>query len=176
MQGKPSVVTSSHQEESHSSPLSVDFHTEEQRGGFPQQKQSAEVGFQTSPIRVLEDLPETASLAHTGYFCNQRESSDYQVHDLGAGLQGNDNQCPGLLLGSSNLVIPPGPSHSSSTRGGSKAADLGNSDLSRVEGSNVEPQLVELRTEMAPIQLPAVADCLKLPNGSKEELPNMDPL
>ena len=95
MQGKPSVVTSSHQEESHSSPLSVDFHTEEQRGGFPQQKQSAEVGFQTSPVRVLEDLPETASLAHTGYFHNQRESSDYQVHDLGAGLQGNGNQCPG---------------------------------------------------------------------------------
>ena len=95
MQGKPCVVTSSHQEESHSSPLSVDFHTEEQRGGFPQQKQSAEVGFQTSPVRVLEDLPETASLAHTGYFRNQRESSDYQVHDLGAGLQGNGNQCPG---------------------------------------------------------------------------------
>ena len=88
-------MTSSHQEESHSSPLSVDFHTDEQRGGFPQQKQTAEVEFQTSPIRVLEDLPETASLAHTGYFRNQRESSDYQVHDLGAGLQGNGNQCPG---------------------------------------------------------------------------------
>ena len=73
MQEKPSVVTSSHQEESHSSPLSVDFHTEEQRGGFPQQTQSAEVGFQTSPIIVLKDLLETASLAHTGCFSVQRE-------------------------------------------------------------------------------------------------------
>ena len=34
------------------------------------------------------------------------------------------------------------------------------------------PQLVELRTEMAPIHLPAVADCLKFPKGSMEELPN----
>ena len=135
LEGSPSLQ--GHQEEPHHSPPSVAFHIGEHRGGFPQQTQTAEVEFQTSPVRVLEDLPETASLAHTGYFHNQRESSDYQVHDLGAGLQGNGNQCPGLLLGSSNLVIPPGPSHSSSTRGGSKAADLGNSDLSRVEGSNM---------------------------------------
>ena len=38
------------------------------------------------------------------------------------------------------------------------------------------PQLVELRTEMAPIHEPAVADCLKCPRGSMEELPNLDPL
>ena len=38
------------------------------------------------------------------------------------------------------------------------------------------PQLVELRTEMAPIQLPAAANCLRLPKGSTEELPNLDPL
>ena len=137
MQGKPSVVTSSHQEESHSSPLSVDFHTEEQRGGFPQPTHTAEVGFQTSPIRVLEDLPETASLAHTGCFRIQRELSDSQEHDLGAGLQGNGNQCPGLLLGSRNLDIPPVPPHSSSTGGGSRAADNGDSDLSGVEGRNM---------------------------------------
>ena len=38
------------------------------------------------------------------------------------------------------------------------------------------PQLVELRTEMAPIRLPVAADCLKFPKGSTEELPNLDPL
>ena len=38
------------------------------------------------------------------------------------------------------------------------------------------PQLVKLRTEMAPICLPAAADCLKFPKGSMEELPNLDPL
>ena len=37
-------------------------------------------------------------------------------------------------------------------------------------------QLVKLRTEMAPICLPAVAVCLKFPKGSMEELPNLDPL
>ena len=38
------------------------------------------------------------------------------------------------------------------------------------------PQLVELRTKMAPICLPAAADCLKFCRGSTEELPNLDPL
>ena len=38
------------------------------------------------------------------------------------------------------------------------------------------PQLVKLRTELAPICLPAAADCLKFGKGSKEELPNLDPL
>ena len=38
------------------------------------------------------------------------------------------------------------------------------------------PQLVELRTELAPIRLPAAADYLKFHKGSKEELPNLDPL
>ena len=38
------------------------------------------------------------------------------------------------------------------------------------------PQLVELRTETAPVRLPAAADCLKLPKGSTEELPRLDPL
>ena len=36
------------------------------------------------------------------------------------------------------------------------------------------PQLVKLRTGMAPIQLPAAVDCLKFPKGSMEELPNLD--
>merc|ERR1712089_24487 len=38
------------------------------------------------------------------------------------------------------------------------------------------PQLVKLRTEMAPIHLPAALDCLKFPKGSTDELPNLDPL
>ena len=33
-----------------------------------------------------------------------------------------------------------------------------------------------LRTESAPIHLPAASDCLKFYKGSKEQLPNMDPL
>ena len=169
-------MAASHQEEAHNSPPSVDLHPREHGGGFPQQTQTAEVGLQTSPERVSEGLPETASLAHAGCVRIQQESPNTQVHDLGGRLQGNGNQCPGLLLGSSNLVVPPGPSHSSSTGEGFRAADRGDSDLSGVDRSNVVPQLVDLRTEMAPIRLPAAADCLRLPRGSTEELPNLDPL
>ena len=43
-------------------------------------------------------------------------------------------------------------------------------------GATWWPQLVELRTKMALIRLPAAADCLKFHKGSKEELPNLDPL
>ena len=95
------------------------------------------MGLQTNLIRVSEDLPETIGLTHTGCLCIQRESSDSQVHDLGARLQGNGNQCPGLLLGSSNLVVPPSPPHSSSSGGGFRATDLFDSDLSGVDRSNV---------------------------------------
>ena len=40
-------------------------------------------------------------------------------------------------MGSGNLVVPSGPPHSSSTGGGSRAVDRGDSDLSRVDRSNV---------------------------------------
>ena len=46
----------------------------------------------------------------------------------------------------------------------------------RWKGAMWLPQLVKLRMEMAPIQLPAAVDCLRLPRGSIEELPNLDPL
>ena len=55
VQGEPSVVVTSHQEEHHHSLSSVAFHIGEHRGRFPQQIQTAEVGLQTSIIRVLED-------------------------------------------------------------------------------------------------------------------------
>ena len=61
--------------------------------------------FKLSPS-VLEDLLETTSLAHPGCLRVQWESSGSQVHDLGAKFQVNSNRCPGLLLGSSNLVFP----------------------------------------------------------------------
>ena len=131
----------SHQEEPHSSPPSVDFHTGEHRGGYLQQTYAVEVGFQTSPIRVLEDLPEPAGLAHTRRLHIQQESSGSKVHDLGARPQGNGNQCPGLLFGSNNLVIPPGAPQSSCTGGGFTAADRGNSDISGVGLSNVVASL-----------------------------------
>ena len=38
------------------------------------------------------------------------------------------------------------------------------------------PKLVELRTEIATIQLPSAADCLRFPRGITEELTNLDPL
>ena len=44
------------------------------------------------------------------------------------------------------------------------------------EGAIWWPQLVELRTEMAAIRLPAAEDCFKFPKGSTEELPKLDPL
>ena len=118
VQGEPSVVVSSHQEESHSSPPFVDFHIGEHRTGFPQQRWD----FKLSPS-VLEDLLETTSLAHPGCLRVQWESSGSQVHDLGAKFQVNSNRCPVLLLGSSNPVFPTGSPHSSSTRGGSRAAN-----------------------------------------------------
>ena len=74
------------------------------------------------------------------------------------------------------MIVPPGPSLSSSTGEGLTAADHGDSDLYRVDRSNVVVSVVELRTELAPICLPAAADCLKFCKGSKEELPNLDPL
>ena len=43
-------------------------------------------------------------------------------------------------------------------------------------GATWWPQLVKLRTKLAPIRLSAAADCLKFHKGSKEELPNLDPL
>ena len=43
-------------------------------------------------------------------------------------------------------------------------------------GATWWPQLVKLRTEMAPIWMLAAADCLKFPKGITEELPNLDPL
>ena len=99
-------------------------------------------------------MPETASLAHTGCTRVQQESPDPQVHDLGGGLQGNGNPGPGLLLGSSNHYSPPVP--------------LFPLALERVLEQQIEailicpgwkgamwwPQLVELRTESAPIRLP----------------------
>ena len=174
MQGEPSVI--SHQEESYSSPHSVDFHTGENRGRFPQQTQTAEVWFQTSPIRDSEDFLETANLAYTGGFRVQWELSDSQEHDLGVGLQGNGNQCPGLLLGSRNLDIPPVPPHSSSTGGGSRAADNGDSDLSGVEGRNMVASVDWTKDRMALICLLVAEDWFRFPRRSTEELLNLDPL
>ena len=62
-------------ESSHFSHL-CELHTGEHRGRLPQQTQTAEVGLQTSPIRVSKDLLETASLAHTGCIHIQQESPD----------------------------------------------------------------------------------------------------
>ena len=39
-------------------------------------------------------------------------------------------------------------------------------------GATWWPQLVKLRTEMAPISLPSAVDCLKFPKAITEELPN----
>ena len=94
LQGKLSVMARSHQEEHHYSPPSMVIHKGQHRGRLPQQTQAVEVGFQASPVRVLEDLPETASLAHSECLHIQQESSGSQVHDLGARPQGNGNQCP----------------------------------------------------------------------------------
>ena len=94
VQGEPSVVVTGHQEKHHHSCPSVAFHIGEHRGGFPQQTQTAEVGLQTDLISVLEDLPRISKLAHTGCLHVQGDSSDSQVDDLGAALQGNGNQCP----------------------------------------------------------------------------------
>ena len=66
MQGKPSVVVSRYQEKYHHSPPSVAIHIGKHRGGLPQQTQTAEVGLQTDLIGVLENLPQTSGLAHTG--------------------------------------------------------------------------------------------------------------
>ena len=56
---------------------------------------------------------------------------------LGRRPQGSCNQHPRLQLGSDNLVVSPGPPHSSSTGGGSRAAGHGNFDLSGVDRSSM---------------------------------------
>ena len=121
--------------EYHNSPPSGVINKGGYRCRLSQQTLSDEVGLQISPIRVSEGLPPTASLAHTG--CVRIQEVSPNSHDLGGGHQGNGNQCPGLLLRSSNLVVPPSPPHSSSSRGGFRATDQGNSDLSGVDRSNV---------------------------------------
>ena len=176
MQGKPSVVASSHQEKHHHSPASVAIHIGEHRGGLPQRTQTAEVGLQTDLIRVLEGLPHISSLAHTRCLHIQRESSDSQVHDLGARLQGNGNQHLGFLLRSCNLIVPFGPSLSYSTGEGLTAADHGDSDLSGVDRSNVVVLAGQTEDRIGSNILPTAADYLKFHKGSKEELPNLDPL
>ena len=72
VQGEPSVVVTSHQEEHHHSLPSVAFHIGEHRGRFPQQTQTAEVGLQTDLIRVSEGLLQISSLAYTGCLRIQR--------------------------------------------------------------------------------------------------------
>ena len=52
MQGEPSVVARSHQQEYHNSPPSVVSLIGQRRGGLPQQTQSTEVGLQVNLIRV----------------------------------------------------------------------------------------------------------------------------
>ena len=89
MQGEPSVVARSHEEEYHNSPPSVVIHNRKHRGRLSQQTQTAEVGLQADLIRVLEDLLQTSSLAHTGRLRIQGESSNFQVHDLGKRPQGH---------------------------------------------------------------------------------------
>ena len=54
----------------------MDFYSGEHRGRFPQQTQIAVVGFQTSPVRVSEDIPETASLATLDAFAS---SGSHQI-------------------------------------------------------------------------------------------------
>ena len=76
-------------------------------------------------------------MAHTRCLCIQQESSGSQVHDYRARPKCNDNQCPGLLLGSSNLVTLPSSPHSPRTGEGSRAVDQVDSDLSRVGRINV---------------------------------------
>ena len=127
----------SHQQEYHNSPASVVCFRSQHRSGLPQQTQTAEVGLQADLIRVSEDLPQAASVAHTGCFRFQGDSSNNQVHDLESRPPHSGNQRPRLLLGSGDLVVPPGPSHSSSTGEGLTAADHGDSGLPRVDRSNV---------------------------------------
>ena len=74
------------------------------------------------------------------------------------------------------MIVPPSPSLCSSTGEGLTAADHGDFDLSRVDRSQVVVSVVKLRTEMAPICPPTAADYLKFHKGSKEELPNLDPI
>ena len=94
-------------------------------------------GISNQPCKSFGGYTRDCKSGHTGCLRVQRESSDSQVHDLGAGLQGYGNQCPGLLLGSGNKVIPLVPLIFSSTGGSSRAADQGDSDLYGVGGSNV---------------------------------------
>ena len=117
MQERPPVLASSNEEKAHNPISSV----ASLRGSF--QTQSIEMGFQTGQHRVLESLPKAACLAHPTCLCIQGESSGGQVHYQAPKPQGSGSQCSGLPMGSSNLIVNPGPPHSSCTGGGSTAPD-----------------------------------------------------
>ena len=88
--------------------------------------------------------------------------------------QGSCSQCPRLLMGSSNLVILPNLHHSSVIGGHPTTIDWGNSDLPRVDRSNVVASVGHTEIKLAPIQLSLAEDCLTYPKRSTEELPRMD--
>ena len=82
VQGEPSVVVPSHQEERHHFLPSVDFYIGEHRGRFPQQTQTAEVGLQTSLVRVLEDLPQISSNQIPRYMTWEQDSRVMAINVL----------------------------------------------------------------------------------------------
>ena len=95
---------------------------------------------------------------------------------MGTRLQGNSSQRPGLLLGSSNLVVPPIPLIPLALEGVLEQQIEVILICPWWTGAMCWPQLVELRTDLALIRMPAAADCLRFSKGSMEELPNLDPL
>ena len=127
------LVMSSCQERAHYSPTSVDLHTGEHRGRLFSADTVCRGGTALSEFRWI------ARDCKSGPHWMQVSSRSHQIprYDLGGGFQGYGNLCPGLLLGSSNLAIPPGPSHSSGTGEGFRAADRGDFNVSGVKGSNV---------------------------------------
>jgi len=171
VQREPSVVASSHQEKHHHSPPSVAIHIGEHRGGLSQHTKTAEVGLPTDLIRVLEGSPQTSSLAYTVGLWVQRESSNPQGHVLGTRPQGNSNQCPGLLL-----VIPPGPPHSSTIRGGSRATDQGYFDLFGMGGSNVVASADQTEDRYGSNLSASCSGLPQVSQGGVVELPVLDPL
>ena len=176
MQGEPPVVLSSHREEANNPPSSVASFRGEHGGRFPQQTSSAEMGLQTGKHRVSEGLPKNASLATLDAFVSR---GSHQIPKYMTWEQDSRAMAINALdyyWDPETWLFPLGPSHSSSSRGGLRTTDQGDSDLSGVEGSNVVASAGQTKDRKAPICLPAAVDCLKFPKGSTEELPNLDPL
>ena len=132
------------------------------------------VGLQADLIRVLEDLPQTASVAHTGCIPIKGDllNSQYTTwdHDPKAvAINALD-----FYWDPVTWLFPPVPLIPLALERVLQQQIMAIQICLGWTGATWWPHLVKLRKEMAPIYLPVSVDCLNFHKWSKEELPNLN--